>query len=304
MAAAREDIRFSSGDGHCAGWLYPAARRSKLAADAGVPCVVMAHGFACQKEARLDAFAERFAAAGMAVLVFDYRHFGDSSGEPRRLIHTGRQHADWRAAVERARSLDGIDPDRIAIWGSSNSGGHVIWVAARDERIAAVVSQVPHTDGIVTVRNIGPKRVASLTVAGIRDQAGAALGRVHEMKIVGPPGSGAAMTGDDADTLYPGMYPADWDFVNGTPARIMLSYARYSPGREAAKVRSPMLIIVATRDTIAPPEPALKAAERAPNCTLLTYDGGHFDIYRGERFEWAVGEETRFLVEGLQPRTA
>lgn len=118
----------------------------------------MAHGFGALKEGRLDAFAERFAAAGMAALVFDYRHFGTSTGEPRGLMHMDRQHDDWQAAVAHARTLERVDPERIALWGSSNSGGHVIWVAARDPRIAAVVSQVPHTDGLATMGAAGPRR--------------------------------------------------------------------------------------------------------------------------------------------------
>ena len=43
----------------------------------------MASGLSCVREQRLDAFAERFAAAGYAVLAFDYRHFGASGGSPR-----------------------------------------------------------------------------------------------------------------------------------------------------------------------------------------------------------------------------
>jgi fermentation-respiration switch protein FrsA (DUF1100 family) len=76
------------------------------------------------RDQRLDAFAERFARAGLAALVFDYRHFGDSQGEPRQLLDIGRQLADWRAAIGYARTVDGIDPARIALWGSSFSGGH------------------------------------------------------------------------------------------------------------------------------------------------------------------------------------
>lgn len=299
--AAREDIRFASGDGHCAGWLYAASRRGKLGSDAGVPCVVMAHGFAATKEGRLDAFAERFAKAGMACLVFDYRHFGDSSGEPRRLVDIGRQHTDWQAAIEVARSSEGIDPERIALWGSSNSGGHVFWVAARDDRLAAAVSQVPHTSGPATLRNLEPLRAARLTAAGIRDRAASLVGRVHQMQIVGESGSVAAMTGDDAATAYPGMYPMGHVFRNETPARIMLTYGTYSPGRDAKKVGCPLLVIVATDDHITPPGPALRAAEQAPRGELLTYDGGHFEIYFGERFKWAVDAETDFLREHLAP---
>ena len=300
--AQPEDIRFASGDGHCAGWLYPAPRRSKLLGGDGVPCVVMAHGFAALKEGRLDAFAERFVERGMAALVFDYRHFGDSSGEPRQLVDTGRQKIDWQAAVEHARSLDGIDPGRIALWGSSNSGGHVVWVAARDERIAAVVAQVPNASGVATLREIEPLRTARLVAAGLRDRAASlAGGRPHYVPIVGPPGSLAAMTGNDAATLYPGMYPEGFDFRNEVAARIMLTYALYSPGRDAAKVRCPILVIVASGDVITPPGPGRRIAEKAPRGKLLEFEGGHFEIYRGERFEWAARHEADFLEAGLQP---
>jgi uncharacterized protein len=116
--AERQDVRFPSGDTQCAAWLYrpPGERRA--------PCIVLAHGFGALKERRLDAYAERFAAVGYGALVFDYRHFGESGGEPRQLVNTRRQHQDWQAALRFVRGLDGIDPGRIVAWGSSNSGGH------------------------------------------------------------------------------------------------------------------------------------------------------------------------------------
>ena len=302
--ARRDDIRFASGDGHCSGWLYSAPRGSKLVTDAGAPCVVLAHGFGGTKEGRLDAFAERFIERGMAALVFDYRHFGDSSGEPRQLIDIGRQHEDWQAAIEKARSLEGIDAERIAIWGSSNSGGHVVWVAARDDRLKAVVAQVPHADGIATLRNLDPIRAAKLTAAGLQDRAVSLIGRTRQMAIVGPPGSTAAMTGDDAGTLYPAMFPDEAPFRNETPARIMLTYGTYRPGRDAEKIGCPILVVVADDDHITPPDPARKIAAEAPQGRLLEFEGGHFDIYTGDVFEWAVKEEADFLEAGLQPPTA
>src|SRR5882724_7884126 len=99
----REDVTFSSGGERIAAWLY------RPEDDAGdVPCVVLAHSFSGVREQRLDAYAGRFAAAGLAALVFDYRHFGASSGEPRSLLDIAKQHADWRAAIAYARSLEGI----------------------------------------------------------------------------------------------------------------------------------------------------------------------------------------------------
>lgn len=220
----REDIAFDSGDGRCCGWLF------RVEATGPLPCVVMAHGFGARKEARLDAFAECFAEVGFAVLAFDYRHFGESTGAPRQLIDIDRQHEDWRAAVAFARGLDGVDPTRIALWGSSFSGGHVIWVAARDEQIAAVVSQVPHTSGPATLIEAGPTGLARMTLAGLRDAIGSWSGRVHRMPIVGPPGTLAAMTGDDAATAYPGMYPDGFEFDNSIPARIMVRFGSYRLG--------------------------------------------------------------------------
>ncbi|MFN8159622.1 MAG: alpha/beta hydrolase [Solirubrobacterales bacterium] len=292
--ADRSDISFAAGEGRCDGWLYRPGPAGESA-----PCVVMAHGFGACKEARLDAFAERFAAAGLAALVFDYRHFGTSTGRPRQLIDIRSQHADWEAAIGHARSLEGVDPARVALWGTSFSGGHVLWAAARDARIAAVVSQVPHTSGPATLRMLEPVRLARLTAAGLRDRAAALFGRSRRIAIVGPPGSGAAMTGDDAATLYPGMYPRGFRFDNSTPARILLPFGLYSPGREARHVRCPVLVIVADRDTITPPEPARAAARAAPRGELLSFDGAHFDIYRGERFEWAVEREREFLTRTL-----
>ena len=138
----------------------------------------MAHGFSGVREQRLDAYAERFAQAGLAALVFDYRHFGASDGEPRQLLSIARQLEDWRAAIAHARSLDGIDPKRIALWGSSFSGGHVVATAAGDPKVAAVVSQAPFTDGIDRpAREHARAQSARFTIAGLRDVVAALLGR-------------------------------------------------------------------------------------------------------------------------------
>lgn len=261
----------------------------------------MAHGFGAQKEGRLDAFADHFADAGMAALVFDYRHFGHSTGEPAQLVDIRRQHVDWQAAVAHSRGLDGIDPARIALWGSSFSGGHVVWVAARDSRVAAVVSQIPHASGPATLLEAGPKRLAKLTAAGVRDQVAALFGRSHYIPIVGPPGSVAAMATADAEPGYRAMYPKGFPFRNEVPARVMLRVGAYSPGRGAAKVRCPLLVVVASDDAVTPPGPARRIAEKAPRGELMTVPGGHFDPYLGDCFEQVAGRETSFLRDALRP---
>src|SRR6266511_3379188 len=133
----RQEVSFTSGQDRCAAWLYPARGARDIA-----PIVVMAHGLSGTRRDRLGAFAERFSEAGLAALVFDHRGFGDSGGEPDH-FHPARQLVDWRAAIAFARSLSGIDPERVATFGSSMGGGNALAAAAGDRRVAAAVSQVP-----------------------------------------------------------------------------------------------------------------------------------------------------------------
>src|SRR3712207_3531628 len=115
----REDVSFESGGTRCAAWLY------RPHGGGPHPAIVMGHGPGGVRHMRLDAYAERFSAAGFVVLLFDYRHWGDSAGEPRQLLDIGRQLDDWRAAFRFARALDGVDVERVALWGTSFAGGHV-----------------------------------------------------------------------------------------------------------------------------------------------------------------------------------
>lgn len=145
--------------------------------DRDTACIVMAHGFSGTRDDGLPAYADEFCAAGHTVALFDYRGFGASTGEPRQVIDIAAQHADYRAVVQWARTLDGVDPTRIALWGSSFSGGHVLAVAAEDTSIAAVVSQAPFTDALPTLAEVPVRNSARLTVAALRDQLRAWRGR-------------------------------------------------------------------------------------------------------------------------------
>lgn len=292
MPTQRADVTFDSDGARCAAWLYRPER-----ADA---CVVLAHGWTGVREQRLDAYAERFAAAGLAVLVFDYRHFGASEGQPRSLLDIRRQLADWRAAIAYARRLDGIDPGRVALWGSSFSGGHVIELAAQDDRIAAVVAQVPFVDGLVNFLRLGRKHALALTFAGLRDQAGALAGRPpHMVASVGPPGSTAVMNSPDAEPGFLALNPPGLVWPNEASARIALRVSAYRPIRKAARIRCPVLFAIADDDAITPPDLAVKAAVLVPRAEVRHYQGGHFDPYVGQLFEQVVTDQTEFLLSRL-----
>jgi uncharacterized protein len=291
----REQVRFRSGDAECAAVLV------RRPTGEPVPCVVLGHGFGALKEGGPIRVAERYAEAGYAGLAFDYRHFGASGGEPRQLLDIGRQLDDWRAAVDYARRLDGVDPERIALWGSSFAGGHVLEIAAGDQRVAAVVSQVPYVAGIPTIRELGPFSALKLTLAGMIDQLGALAGREPRcIPLVGPPGSTAAMTTPDSEPGYSAMYDDGFEWRNEFAPRAALRLPLYRPGARAEDVRCPLLVQVAAEDAVTPPAPAIAAATRAPRGELITYAGlGHFDVYRGEPFEQAVADQLDFLTRHL-----
>lgn len=292
--AAPVEVRFLSHDTSCAAWLY------RPAASAKRPLVVMAHGFTGTREMRLPAYAERFQDAGLGVLLFDYRHFGASDGEPRQLLHVGRQLDDYRAAVAYGRSLEWVDSEKVALFGTSFSGGHVIAVAAEDPSIAAVVSQCPFTDGWASAGAMGPWNATRAGLLGILDALGSLVGRPPlYFPAAGPPDALAAMTTPDAQAGLMALCPPGTRWENRVAARVALRVATYRPGRLAARLRCPTLFCVCERDTVAPSHPTLGWAERTPRGEVRRYPVGHFDIYLGEWFERAVADQTAFLTRCL-----
>jgi pimeloyl-ACP methyl ester carboxylesterase len=292
----RRDVTFVSHGTECAAWLYEPEGAGPH------PILVMAHGFSATRDQRLDVYAEHFRAAGIGVLLFDYRHFGASGGEPRQLLDVRRQHADFRAALTHARGVEWVDPSRVGLFGSSFSGGHVIAVAARDGRVAAVVSQCPFTDGLASLAPMGVKNLALATAAGVRDQVGALVGRApHYIPAVGPPGSFAVMTAPDAQPGFANITDVGSGWVNRVAGRVALRVGLYRPGRVAARVNCPILFCVCDQDSVAPATRTLKWAARAPRGEVKRYPVGHFEIYVGEPFAQAIADQTEFLERTLTP---
>lgn len=289
------EIHFTSDGVECAARLY---RPAPAGGDA--PAVVLAHGFGGVRALRLDAYAERFAAAGYVAVAFDYRGFGDSAGEPRQLLDVGMQLADWRAALAFARTLPGVDPERIVAWGTSFAGGHVITLAGAGEPLAAIVAQVPHVSGPAAVRATGLRSSLRAGLPGMRDQLRAWRGRepLH-VDIVAAPGQTGAMTSPDA---LPGMkrlivesgLRAD-DYPQTVAARILLKIGFYSPGRSAAKVTCPALVQIVEDDAVTPQRVAQTAARKMPHSIVHTYPGGHFDPYVEPLFDRVITDQIEFL---------
>ncbi|WP_280438048.1 SDR family oxidoreductase [Nocardia carnea] len=291
----RFDITFTSDSETCAGWFYRAA------GDGPAPCIVMAHGLAGVKEMRLDAYADRFAAHGFHVLVFDYRHFGASDGSPRQVLDIGEQQLDWRAAVDYARSRSEVDSTRIVLWGTSLSGGHVM-ALAKPVGAAAVIAQVPHTDGIASLRAMSPVQSLRLSAHGLYDLTRSILRlSPHYIPASGEPDSLALMTAPEA-AGYLRLVPDGHDFDQRVAARFALRIGLYTPGRALREVDVPVLVQVASRDATTPSAAAVKAGNLARCGVVRTYDCGHFDPYLGSTFDTFFSDQVEFLQRALGPR--
>ena len=105
MSLPRKDVEFLSQGTRCRAWHYPTATPQA--------CIVMAHGLGGTRDAGLEPYAQRFADAGFAVLLFDYRHFGASDGEPRQLLSVSKQLQDWRAAISFAEPCPMLTPSAL-----------------------------------------------------------------------------------------------------------------------------------------------------------------------------------------------
>lgn len=291
----RHDVEFDSAGDTCAAWLFLPDGVTNP------PVVILGHGLGATREMRLDAFAERFAQAGVAALAFTYRHFGDSTGQPRQLLSIKRQLADWDAAIAHVKTRPDVDGTRVAVWGSSFGGGHAIVVASRHPELRAAVSQCPFTDGLASARALGPVGTMRLLPTVARDLVAATLRRDPVLiTLAGAPGEKALMTAPDALPGYLALVPEETDFVNEVAARVAPTITRHRPGKVAKDVRMPILFCICDHDSVTPPEETLAYARTAPRGEIKRYDAGHFDIYLGDAFETVVADQTEFLTRHLE----
>ena len=295
----RRDVAFTSHGVTCRAWFYVPAEgvRGKR------PIVVMAHGLGGTREASLEPFARRFARDGLLVLLFDYRNIGASDGEPRQVVSLSNQLEDWQAAIAFARSMPEVDPDRVGLWGTSMSGGHVIVTAARDPRIAAISAQCPMVDGLLSARmvrhDLGPRAVLHHVFSAITDLVRAGLGMSPKyVPLVGEPGTHAAMASHDAYEGVMEIMPPHWR--NELAARVFLAMPFYRPVHYARDVKCPALIIACEHDSVVSTKATRKAAQQmGERARLIELPMGHFDVYRGEGFERASEAQAAFLNEML-----
>lgn len=290
-----EEVRFASDDGQCVGRLF------RPESDAGdVPCVVMGSGFSCVRDQGLDAFAARLADAGFAALAFDYRHWGESPGEPRLLMDPARQREDWRAAIAYAGALDEVDPGRIAMWSYSMGTGHTQALAIEGVRIAALVCVAPLLSGRRSLLHIGGLgHMVKLTMAGVRDGSRMLRSATpYRIPVAGPPRSLAVINSPDTVPGFAAITPPDSTWRNEVCARVALA-PPYSLARKVRRIPCPSLYCVFEDDDVNPPKLGRRAAERALHGELREYPGGHFAPFDEDIFDQVAADQVSFLTRVL-----
>ncbi len=285
----RAETSFPSGDGRCAAWLHEPAPGT---AAGPVPCVVMAHGFSLTRHDGLSPYAEALAAAGVAVLVFDHRHLGDSPGEPRGRFRVGLQREDWEAAVAHARSLPRVDPRRIVLWCYSISAVPALGLAAdRPGGIAAVLALCPFADGLARALRTPPRLTAWIVPRAIAD----ALGRPVTIPVTAPPGEHGAMTLPGEADGFARAVPPGSPWRNAISPAIFLTVATIRPVRWARRLPMPLWVGLGERDVSVHGPAVERLAARAPRGELERYPYDHFDPLTPAAAERVAADQVAFL---------
>lgn len=278
----REDIRFSANGVDLAGWFYPAGE--------GAPIVVMSHGLSAIRRMNLDGVARIFQQGGLAVLCYDHRNFGDSGGETRQEADPWAQVRDMRDAISFARTLPSVDSDRLGLWGTSYSGGHVLTVSALDRRVKCVVSQVPFTHGQRTFDAWVPEKARARTLERMLKDREARYGGEDPVTVP------SAIEGTETEewvleTDVEGVY------VNALTLRSLEMLREYEPCSFAARIApTPLMMIVADRDTQTPVAGQIETFELAGEPKkLVRLDCRHYDPYSSHRSQAASAARAWFL---------
>jgi hypothetical protein len=264
----------------------------------------MSHGVTAVKEQYLASYAARFASEGFSVLAFDYRYLGGSDGEPRGQVIPHLQHEDLRAALTFMTKHPAVDARRIALWGSSYSGGHAIFVGAVDPRVKAVVAQVPALNLPHSLISLISRPVFDGLLATLADDQATrnAGGQGGWLPVVAQPGEPAFLATADAYEWFMSSAKEAPSWINRISLESIARAAEYYPDSFIELIAPrPLLMQVATKDSLIPLNLARQAFHRAGEPkTLELYDCGHFDPYANEPWhsQFLAGQ-VRWLKEHL-----
>lgn len=257
------------------------------------PLIIMSHGFGAVREMALPRVAEAFASAGLSVILYDHRCFGASSGEPRQEANPWQQVQDMRDVISFGRGLPGVDPERIGLWGTSYSGGHVLVVGAVDRRVSCVVSQVPAVSGLRTVQRTTPAdQLRALREEYYADREARLRGEPPRYAPISRPGS--------ESFAWSSVAGVGTSYKNEITLKSWDMFTEYEPWPFIERIApTPLMMILAKDDCRTPIDDQLAAyaTAREPK-TLVLLEGSHYGPY-GPKLEEAAAAARDWFLERL-----
>ncbi|HCA5144404.1 TPA: alpha/beta hydrolase [Acinetobacter baumannii] len=287
--------------------LYVPCDQEMIAADFYIPktnnksaVIIMAHGFAGLRQFKLIQYAQRFAQAGYAVILFDYRYWGGSTGKPREMISINSQLEDWKTMIQYASTCKFIDNRRIVLWGTSLSGGYALSLASELKNIQAIMVQIPYVDGAETAKLYPLQRYPQALKLSSQDYMGSKMGLNPKRLPVVDQYKLCFMPTADSYYGYLSIVNPDYYWGGEVPARVFFNLMRYRPIQLVRQINIPVLFIAAQHDSLIPIESSREAATNiAPFVSYHEWDMKHFDIYHGSWFEKAVTTQLEFLHQHI-----
>jgi len=264
------------------------------------PTILMGHGFATLWQFGTAGFIKAFTDAGFAVMTFDYRHFGASTGEPRQLLDIPTQLEDWHAMLDFMHTDGRIDRGRIGIWGSSLGGGHALSLAARRDEVKAVVTQVPHCAARMLKHDIGVQQKLAAALHIALDAIKKSLGLAPHYVAVAKNRGFSALPFPGWGDAYQALVPTGAHWRNGIPARSLMGAMEYNPIDVASNIICPTLFIYGSKDAGIPVDSVEATIARIRGAESYCFNGDHFDVYQGPVHDEIVAREVAFFERHLQ----
>jgi len=301
------------------GWVFTPTKDLSLQNEKQqFPFIIMAHGIGATKDMGLLPFAMEFAKSGFMVLMLDYLHFGNSDGTPRHQINPFQHVADFQSAIRYGERHEMVDHSRIALWGSSYAGGHVLVTASKESNIAAVISQMPFLGPTPDENPMDElkKRGFDNVAIGFLGAASSKLRRIMGLpplytRLYGHVGDGNKMAlnywenfdGDDSKWLekHPRERRNDWR--NAVSTDSVLNMIKYKPiqyvdGIDSRKTK--VLVVQAKHDLLCPNHRMDYVIDKL-KCERHMEDTTHFGMYTGKTFESVIEVQKSFFLKHLQP---
>ncbi|HYZ24128.1 MAG TPA: alpha/beta fold hydrolase [Rhodopila sp.] len=249
--------------------------------------ILLCHGYTGVRNLYLPDTAKALNEAGYVVLTFDYKGWGDSDGPKSRLSPYGRV-LDSQAALTFLGIQDCVDPNRLGLYGTSYGGATVVWTAAVDPRVKAVVSVVGIGNGRRWMRSVRrPDEFADLLDLAEED-------RIRRVT------TGTSRLADRNDILLPDRQSAELAAaarrdnpaaVSEIPLEFIDDTLGFHPEWVVDKIAPrPVLFITCDDDRLVPPEESesLYAKAGDPKKLIILKGWGHYEVYTGEAFRQVI----------------